>query len=284
MTKKFKPTSPGVRRLVLPGFKELTKKGELEGNRSKDKVPPCKALLRPKRRTNGRDNLGHISCRHRGGGHKRHYRLIDFKRNKDDIPAKVASIEYDPNRSAYIALLNYADGEKRYILAPKGLKRGDSVISGEKTPIEAGCAMPLKAMPFGSFIHNIEMRPGGGGKLVRSAGLSAQLMGRSGGYATLKMPSGEFRMIQEMCRATLGVVSNEEHILRDEGKAGRNRWKGIRPTVRGTAMNPVDHPHGGGEGRHNGYIPQSPWAKQTKGFKTRRKRKSNRFIVKDRRK
>lgn len=232
----------------------------------------------------GRDNLGHISCRHRGGGVRRHYRVIDFKRNKDGIEAKVASVEYDPNRSAYIALLNYVDGEKRYILAPKGIKRGDRVISGEGSPFKTGCCMTLKSIPLGLSVHNVEMRPGSGGKLVRSAGLSAQIIAKTAGYVTLKMPSGEFRMLNEMCRATVGEVSNADHNLCVDGKAGRRRWKGIRPTVRGTAMNPVDHPHGGGEGRHNGYISQTPWGKVTKGLKTRDKRKSNKWIVKDRRK
>lgn len=284
MVKTYKPTSDGMRQLVLPGKKELTRLGEIEGSKSRKKIKPCRTLLLPKRRANGRNNNGHITCRHLGGGHKQHYRIIDFRRDKDNIPAKVASIEYDPNRTAYIALLHYVDGEKRYILAPKGLKRGDQVSSGDQSPFNTGCSMSLKAMPLGSTVHNVEMKPGKGGKLIRSAGLSAQLMARSGGYATLKMPSGEYRMINEQCRATFGELSNEEHILRVEGKAGRKRWKGIRPTVRGTAMNPVDHPHGGGEGKHNGYIPQTPWAMQTKGFRTRNKKKSNKFIVKDRRK
>jgi large subunit ribosomal protein L2 len=284
MPKKFKPTSPSMRQLVLPSFDELTRRGEIEGSKSKAMVKPEKALLLPKRRTNGRNNNGHITCRHRGGGHKRHYRIIDFVRDKDNITAKVASIEYDPNRTAFIALLQYADGEKRYILAPKGLKRGDEIKSGDESPFRVGCCMRLKAMPLGSVIHNVEMQPGKGGTLVRSAGLSAQLAARSGGYATLKMPSGEFRLINENCRATFGELSNAEHNLRNEGKAGRKRWKGIRPTVRGTAMNPVDHPHGGGEGRHNGYIPQTPWAMQTKGFRTRKKSKTTKWIVKDRRK
>jgi len=284
MVKTYRPTSSGMRQLVLPSRADLTRLGEIEETPSRKKVKPCRQLLLPKRRTNGRNNNGHITCRHRGGGQRRHYRIIDFKRNKDSIPAKVASIEYDPNRTAHIALLHYVDGEKRYILAPKGMKRGDQIFSGDDSPFQPGCCMSLKAMPLGSMVHNIEMRPGKGGQLVRSAGMSAQLMARSGGYATLKMPSGEFRMINENCRATFGELSNEEHILRVEGKAGRKRWKGIRPTVRGTAMNPVDHPHGGGEGRHNGYIPQTPWAMQTKGFRTRNKRKSTKFIVKDRRK
>lgn len=284
MPKTYKPTSPSMRQLVLPTYEQLTRRGDFEGSKSKAKVKPAKALLLPKRRTNGRNHHGHITCRHKGGGHKQHYRIIDFRRNKDDIPAKVASIEYDPNRSSFIALLNYADGEKRYILAPKGLKRGDEVKSGDKSPFKAGCSMSLKSMPLGSVIHNVEMQPGRGGVLVRSAGLSAQLAARSGGYVTLKMPSGEFRMINEDCRATFGELSNAEHSLRNEGKAGRKRWKGIRPTVRGTAMNPVDHPHGGGEGRHNGYIPQTPWSMQTKGFRTRKKSKTRKWIVKDRRK
>ncbi len=284
MPKKFKPTTPSLRQLVLPSFDELTRQGDLKGSKARSKVKPCKDLMLPKRRTNGRNNNGHITCRHRGGGHKRHYRMIDFRRDKDDIPAKVASVEYDPNRSAHIALLHYIDGEKRYILAPKGISMGDQVLSGDKSPFRVGCTMSLKFMPLGSTIHNIEMKPGRGGQMVRSAGLSAQLMARSNGYATIKMPSGEFRLVKETCRATFGEVSNAEHSLRVEGKAGRTRWKGIRPTVRGTAMNPVDHPHGGGEGRHNGYIPQTPWAKQTKGLRTRKKSKTNKWIVKDRRK
>lgn len=210
--------------------------------------------------------------------------MVDFRREKENIPATVASIEYDPNRSAHVALLHYVDGEKRYIIAPKGLKRGDQVLSGEESPYRVGCCMALKAMPLGSVIHNVEISPNRGAKLVRSAGLSAQLVARSGGYATLKMPSGEFRLINENCRATFGEVTNAEHSLRVDGKAGRNRWKGIRPTVRGTAMNPVDHPHGGGEGRHNGYIPQTPWAMPTKGLRTRKKKKTTQWIVKDRRK
>ena len=284
MPKTYNPTTPSMRQLVLPSFDELTRRGDLDGTKSKAKIKPAKGLLLPKRRTNGRNHHGHITCRHKGGGHKRHYRMIDFRRDKDDIAAKVASIEYDPNRSAHVALLHYIDGEKRYILAPKGLKRGDEVKSGENCPYRVGCCMTLKTMPLGSVIHNVEMQPGRGGVLVRSAGLSAQLAARSGGYVTLKMPSGEFRLINEKCRATFGEVSNSEHNLRNEGKAGRKRWKGIRPTVRGTAMNPVDHPHGGGEGRHNGYIPQTPWAMQTKGFRTRKKSKTKKWIVKDRRK
>lgn len=280
MVKKFRPITPSMRQLVLPSKDELTtikKDGRKQVKRNKK-------LVVFKKKTGGRNNKGHITCRHRGGGHKRYYRIIDFKREKDGIIAKVASIEYDPNRAAHIALLHYLDGEKRYIIAPKGLKVGAEVSNGENAPYKVGCCKKLKDMPFGSLIHNIEMNPGRGGKLVRSAGLFAQLMARSDGYATLKMPSGEVRMINEDCRATYGVISNSEHNLRVEGKAGRNRWKGIRPTVRGTAMNPVDHPHGGGEGRHNGYIPQTPWAMQTKGLRTRVKKKSKKLIVKDRRK
>jgi large subunit ribosomal protein L2 len=238
----------------------------------------------PKRRTNGRNNYGRITCRHKGGGHKRKYRIIDFIREKENIPAKVASIEYDPNRSAFIALLNYVDGEKRYILAPQGLKVGATVQTSEEPPFSIGCCMKLKDMPLGSVVHAIELIPGKGAKLVRSAGLSAQLMARSGGYATIRMPSGEVRLVNENCKASFGAVSNPEHSLRVEGKAGRNRWKGIRPTVRGVAMDPVDHPHGGGEGRSKGNIPQSPWAVFSKGFRTRSIKKSNKFIVKDRRK
>lgn len=280
MLKKFRPNTPGTRQLILPTHELLTK----AGTETKAKVRPTKSLLLPKRRTNGRNNMGHITCRHKGGGHKQHYRIIDFKRDKENIPAKVASIEYDPNRTAYIALLNYADGEKRYILAPHGLKAGDTVQTSEVPPFSLGTCMKLKHMPLGSVVFNIEVQPGRGGKLVRSAGLSAQLMARSGGYATLRMPSGEVRLINEDCRATFGVVSNSENNLRVEGKAGRMRWKGIRPTVRGTAMNPVDHPHGGGEGKHRGNIPQTPWGTYTKGLLTRSNKKSNKHIVKSRRK
>ncbi|BBI17302.1 50S ribosomal protein L2 [Neochlamydia sp. EPS4] len=280
MLKKYRPITAGTRQLILPINETLTR--AKEGSRAK--VKPTKSLMLPKKRTNGRNNNGHITCRHKGGGHKRHYRIIDFKRDKENIPARVASIEYDPNRSAYIALLNYSDGEKRYILAPHGLKDGDVVQTSDEPPFSVGCCMKLKFMPLGSTIHAIEMIPGRGAKMVRSAGLSAQLMARSGGYATIRMPSGEVRMVSENCRAAFGMVSNSEHNLRVEGKAGRMRWKGIRPTVRGTAMNPVDHPHGGGEGKHKGNIPQTPWALYTRGLRTRSQKKSNKFIVKDRRK
>jgi len=275
--KKFRPTTPGQRWLILPSNHELTRDG-------KKTVKPHKALLKIKRKTNGRNNNGHITCRHRGGGAKRFYRMIDFKRDKENIPAKVASIEYDPNRTAHIALLHYADGEKRYILAPEGLKRGQTIMTSDQPPFNVGCCMRLKAMPLGSVVHNIEMNPGRGGKLVRAAGMSAQLMARSGGYATLKMPSGEVRLINENCRATIGSLSNSEQLLRIDGKAGRRRWLGFRPTVRGTAMNPIDHPHGGGEGRHNGYLPQTPWGQYTKGYRTRPKNKSNDMIIKRRKK
>ncbi|HEY2811143.1 MAG TPA: 50S ribosomal protein L2 [Rhabdochlamydiaceae bacterium] len=280
MIKQYRPMTAGQRHLILTTHDELTRREE--GKRAT--VRPEKKLLMCKRRTNGRNHHGHITCRHRGGGHKRFYRLVDFKRDKEKIPATVIAIEYDPNRSAYIALLNYADGEKRYILAPQGLKVGDVVMTDDEGPFNTACCMRLKAMPLGSVIHNIELYPDRGGQLVRSAGLSAQLMARSNGYATVKMPSGEVRMVNENCRASFGAVSNPGHNLREEGKAGRTRWMGFRPTVRGTAMNPVDHPHGGGEGKHNGYLPQTPWAMYTKGYRTRSKRKSNKMIIKDRRK
>ncbi|KIA77102.1 50S ribosomal protein L2 [Parachlamydia acanthamoebae] len=280
MLKKYRPITPGTRQLVLPMNEKLTRAND----HSKATVKPEKSLLSPKKRTNGRNNNGHITCRHKGGGHKRHYRLVDFKRDKENIPAVVNSIEYDPNRSAYVALLHYADGEKRYIIAPEGLKKGDKVQTSDQAPFRTGNCMRMMSMPLGSIIHSIELVPGKGAKLVRSAGLSAQLMARSGGYVTVRMPSGEVRMFNEKCRATFGTVSNSEYNLRVEGKAGRKRWKGIRPTVRGTAMNPVDHPHGGGEGKHKGNIPQTPWAQCTRGLRTRSLKKSNKFIVKDRRK
>ena len=278
MLKKYRPRTPGTRQLVLQKHEKLTRKT------GKGKVKPHKPLLLAKTRTCGRNNHGHITCRHKGGGHKRRYRVVDFKRDKEEIPAKVATIEYDPNRSAYICLLHYADGEKRYILAPNGIKEGDQVMTSAHPPFKVGNCMKLKDMPMGSVVHNIEMVPGKGGKLVRSAGLSAQLMARSNGYATLRMPSGEVRQVNENCRATFGQVSNSEHNLRVLGKAGRSRWLGVRPTVRGVVMNPVDHPHGGGEGKSKGNIPQTPWAKFTKGYRTRSVKKSRKRIVKDRRK
>ena len=273
MVRKYKPTTPGRRTLVLPGIEELTKGAS-----------PLKSLLAKKKRSSGRNKKGHLTSRGRGGGHKRHYRLVDFKRDKDGIKAKVASIEYDPNRSAHIALLHYLDGEKRYIIAPKGLKVGDFVQSGAEAPLRNGNALPLSSMPSGSTIHNIELLPGKGGQMVRGAGSSAQLMAKSGGYATIKMPSGEVRLVKESCRATLGVVSNAENNLTVIGKAGRNRWKGKRPLSRGTVTNPVDGCMGGGEGRQNSYHPSSPWGTPAKGYRTRSKSKSKRLIVKDRRK
>lgn len=273
MPKSYRPITPSQRKLVKPIHIELSP-GE-------KKAP--KSLRVPKRRTNGRNHSGHITVRHKGGGHKKMFRLIDFKRDKENIPAKVAAVEYDPNRSALIALLYYKDGEKRYILAPQGIKRGDTVATSDEPPFQIGCCMKLKYMPIGSVIHNIELYPGRGGKLIRSAGLSAQLLGRTNGYATIKLPSGEMRLINENCRATFGAVSNAEHNLRVLGKAGRSRWLGIRPTVRGTAMNPVDHPMGGGEGRGKGNHPQSPWAQFAKGFRTRSPKKTRKWIVKERR-
>lgn len=280
MTKKIRPRTPGQRGVILQSNHELTPRDP----KKKALVKPTKSLMTSKRRISGRNNLGRVTCRHRGGGHKRKYRIIDFKRDKQNIPAKVASIEYDPNRTAHIALLNYVDGEKRYILAPQGLKVGDMVATQTEAPFNVGCCLPLENIPLGTAVHNIEMYPGRGGQLVRTAGSSAQLMAVSSGYATLKMPSGEVRMVKANCKATIGALSNSENFLRVEGKAGRTRWKGFRPTVRGTAMNPVDHPHGGGEGRQNSYIPRSPWGTQAKGYKTRRKNKSSKLIVKDRRK
>lgn len=272
MTKSFRPVTPSQRMLVLPSKDELDqskKNGE-------------KSLIISKKRTNGRNHHGHITCRHRGGGHKRKYREIDFKRDKENVDGKVVSIEYDPNRSTFIALIHYLDGDKRYILCPQGLKVGATVMATEEPSFKVGNAMKLKNIPLGSVIHNIELHPGKGGKLVRSAGLSAQLVARSGGYATVKLPSSEVRMIKEDCKATIGALSNAEHNLREEGKAGRMRWKGIRPTVRGIVMNPVDHPHGGGEGKSKGNHPMTPWAVPTKGKRTRNTRKSVKWIVKPR--
>ncbi|MDR0454884.1 MAG: 50S ribosomal protein L2 [Deferribacteraceae bacterium] len=267
--KTFKPTSKGVRFKIASNFSEITSD------------TPQKSLLKNKKRKDGRNHTGRITVRHFGGGHKKRYRLIDFKRNKDGIKARVASVEYDPNRSANIALLIYADGEKRYILAPEGLKTGDFLHSGTGADIKTGNAMMLKEMPVGTMIHNVEMRPGKGGQLVRSAGAFAQLLSKEGAYCHLRMPSGEIRLIKSECRATIGQVGNLEHENMSLGKAGRKRWLGVRPTVRGVAMNPVDHPHGGGEGRTSGgRHPVTPWGKPTKGYKTRKKNKpSNKYIV-----
>jgi large subunit ribosomal protein L2 len=244
---------------------------------------PEKKLLKPLRKSGGRNSLGRITSRHRGGGHKRHYRIIDFKRDKDAVPARVATIEYDPNRSAHIALLHYVDGEKRYILAPLGLKVGDRVVSGSGVEIRTGNCAPLSDIPLGTPVHNIELNAGHGGQIVRGAGGYAQLMAKEGKYALVKLPSGEVRMVPLGCRATIGQIGNLEHENVRLGKAGRNRWRGRRPHVRGVAMNPVDHPHGGGEGKSSGgRHPVTPWGVPTKGYKTRVKKASDRLIVKRR--
>jgi large subunit ribosomal protein L2 len=269
--KKYKPTSPGRRDMSVSTFSEIT--------RSK----PEKSLLRPLSKKAGRNNQGRITQRHQGGGHKRQYRLIDFKRNKHDVPANVVSIEYDPNRSARIALLQYADGEKRYIIAPAGLKVGDTLMSGPNADVRVGNALPLANIPLGSYIHNIELQPGRGGVLVRSAGNQAQLVAREGDYASIRMPSGEMRLINTKCMGTLGQVGNVEHSLVTIGKAGRSRHLGKRPSVRGSVMNPADHPHGGGEGRAPiGGQPQTPWGKPTLGYRTRGSKPSDKFIVRRR--
>ncbi len=268
---KAKPTSPG-RRFVVKVVNPDLHKGE-----------PYAPLLEKKSKSGGRNNNGRITTRHRGGGHKQHYRKVDFRRDKDNIQARVERLEYDPNRSAFIALLVYSDGERRYIIAPKGVKAGDVVVSGEKSPIKPGNSLPLRNMPLGSVVHCIEMKPGKGAQMARSAGTSAQLVAREGQYATLRLRSGEMRKILSDCRATLGEVSNSEHNLRSLGKAGAARWRGIRPTVRGVAMNPVDHPHGGGEGRTSGgRHPVSPWGVPTKGHKTRKNKRTNNLIVRRR--
>lgn len=269
--KKFKPTSPGRRFVTVSTFEEITS------------TEPEKSLVEPLKKKAGRNNQGRMTVRHRGGGHKRKYRIIDFKRNKDGIPAKVATIEYDPNRSARIALLHYVDGEKRYILAPVGLKVGQEVVSGPDADIKVGNALPIRNIPVGTMIHNIELYPGGGGQLVRSAGAAAQLMAKEGKYAHIRLPSGEMRLVLQDCRATVGQVGNVEHENITVGKAGRSRWLGIRPTVRGVVMNPVDHPHGGGEGKSPiGRNPVTPWGKPALGRRTRKKKPSDKFIVKRR--
>ena len=272
--KQFKPTSPGRRQMTVLTFDEITA----------DR--PEKSLLRPLKSKAGRNFQGRITVRHRGGGHKRMYRLIDFKRDKDNIPARVATIEYDPNRSANIALLNYRDGEKRYILAPLGLKVGDIVESGPQADIKVGNALPLRNIPVGTTIHNIELKPGKGGQLCRSAGEAAQLMAKEGNYAHVRLPSGEVRLVHIECRATVGQVGNLDHENVTIGKAGRSRWLGIRPTVRGVVMNPVDHPHGGGEGRSpiGRKSPVTPWGKVAIGGKTRRRKPSDKMIIKPRKK
>jgi len=273
--KKYKPTSPGRRFQTVSDFAEITRS------------TPEKSLLEPLKRQGGRNNNGRITTRHQGGGHKRQYRKIDFKRNKDGIPAKVATIEYDPNRSARIALLHYADGEKRYILAPLKLNVGDTVMSGVGADIKPGNSLPLEHIPTGTVVHAIELQPGRGAAIARSAGTSAQLMAKEGPHAILRMPSSEMRMVPLKCRATVGVVGNPEHEGISIGKAGRARWAGVRPTVRGTAMNPVDHPHGGGEGKNKsaGRHPVTPWGVPTKGHRTRSKKKaSSQMIIRRRKK
>ncbi len=246
------------------------------------KGKPYAPLLDTKSKTGGRNNFGRITTRHIGGGHKQHYRLIDFKRNKLDIPAVVERLEYDPNRSANIALVLYKDGERRYILAPKGLSAGDTIQSGANAPIKVGNALPMRNIPVGSTVHNVELKPGKGGQIARSAGAYVQIIAREGNYVTLRLRSGEMRKVLAECTATIGEVGNSEHMLRVLGKAGANRWRGIRPTVRGTAMNPVDHPHGGGEGRNFGKHPVTPWGVQTKGKKTRHNKRTDKFIVRRR--
>ena len=268
---KSKPTSPGRRHVVRVVGEDLHK-GE-----------PYKPLLEKQSRNGGRNNNGRITTRHIGGGHKQHYRIIDFKRTKDGIPATVERLEYDPNRTAHIALLLFADGERRYIIAPRGVKAGDVVQSGPAAPIKAGNCLPLRNIPVGSVIHAVELKPGKGAQLARSAGASVQLVAREGQYATVRLRSGETRKVLSDCRATLGEVSNSEHSLRKLGKAGAARWRGVRPTVRGVAMNPVDHPHGGGEGRTSGgRHPVSPWGTPTKGYKTRKNKRTDSLIVRRR--
>jgi len=268
---KSKPTSPG-RRFVVKVVNPDLHKGA-----------PYSPLLESKSKSGGRNNTGRITTRHVGGGHKQHYRVIDFRRNKDGIPAVVERLEYDPNRTAYIALVCYADGERRYIIAPKGLSAGDKIESGNAAAIKVGNALPVRNIPLGSVIHCIELKPGKGAQVARSAGASAQLVARDGGYATLRLRSGEMRKVLSDCRATLGEVSNSEHNLRSLGKAGATRWRGVRPTVRGVAMNPVDHPHGGGEGRTSGgRHPVTPWGVPTKGYKTRKNKRTNNMIVRRR--
>ena len=268
-----KPTSPGRRGKVSVSTPEL------------HKGAPHAPLLEKQSRTGGRNNMGRITTRHRGGGHKQHYRIVDFKRDKEGIPARVERIEYDPNRTAHIALLCYVDGERRYIIAPKGLKAGDQVIAGSDAPIKAGNTLPLRNIPVGTTIHGIELKPGKGAQIARAAGAAVQLVAREQGFATLRLRSGEMRKVQVECRATVGEVGNDEHSLEKLGKAGAKRWRGVKPTVRGAAMNPVDHPHGGGEakaGQGNPH-PVTPWGVPTKGYKTRKNKRTQQFIVRDRR-
>ena len=268
---KVKPTSAGRRavvKVVTPGL---------------HKGKPVAALLEPQKRGSGRNNNGHITVRHKGGGHKQHYRVVDFRRNKDGIPAKVERIEYDPNRTAHLALLCYADGERRYIIAARGIAAGAQLLSGVDAPIKAGNCLPLRNIPVGSTVHCVEMMPGKGAQIARSAGTSVQLLAREGAYAQLRLRSGEIRKVHVDCRATLGEAGNEEHSLRSIGKAGANRWRGIRPTVRGVVMNPCDHPHGGGEGKTAaGRHPVSPWGTPTKGYRTRSNKRTSNMIVRRR--
>ena len=271
--RNLKPTSPGTRFQTVPMFEDITTQ------------EPYKPLVEPLQSTGGRNNQGHLTSWWRGGGHKRMYRLIDFKRNKFDIPAKVTTVEYDPNRSARIALLTYADGEKRYILQPVGIKVGDTIVAGENVDILPGNSLPLKNIPLGTLLHNVELKPGKGGQIARSAGSSVQLVAKEGDYASVKMPSGEIRKINMECLATIGQVGNIDHENVSIGKAGRSRWKGIRPHVRGVAMNPVDHPLGGGEGKTSGgRHPVTPWGMPTKGYKTRNSKTTDRYIVQRRQK
>ena len=271
--KSYKPTSPGRRLMTVSDFADISKKR------------PEKKLTQALRRTGGRNAHGHITTRHIGGGHKRRYRLIDWRRGKDGIPAKVAAIEYDPNRTARIALLHYKDGDKRYILAPVGVAVGDVLVSGETVDIRPGNTLPIRGMPLGTVIHGLELQPGSGAKLIRSAGSFGQVMAKEGVYAQVRMPSGEVRRVLQDCRATVGQLSNIENASVRVGKAGKSRWLGIRPTVRGLAMNPVDHPHGGGEGKsgQGNPHPVSPWGQKTKGLKTRNNRRTDKFIVSRRR-
>lgn len=268
---KAKPTSPGRRGVVRVRHEHLHKGG------------PYAPLLEHQSNTGGRNNAGRISTRHRGGGHKQRYRVIDFKRNKDGIPGRIERIEYDPNRSAHIALVLYKDGERRYIIAPRHLRAGDEVISGREAPIKPGNTLPLSNIPVGTTVHCVELKPGKGAQMARSAGAAVQFVAREGTYATLRMRSGETRRVQARCRATIGEVSNSEHNLEKLGKAGATRWRGVRPTVRGVAMNPVDHPHGGGEGRTSGgRHPVTPWGRKTKGMKTRKNKRTDKYIVRKR--
>jgi large subunit ribosomal protein L2 len=270
--KVYKPTSPGRRGMSVSAFDEITR------------TTPERSLLRPLREAAGRNNQGRVTVRHQGGGHKRMYRLIDFRRDKHGIPAKVTSIEYDPNRSARIALLTYADGEKRYIIAPVGLKVGQQLMSGPEAEVRVGNALPLRNIPLGTVVHNVELQPGRGGQMARSAGVGAQLLAKEGDYAQLRLPSGEVRRVQMVCLATIGQVGNADHANLNLGKAGRKRWLGIRPTVRGTAQDPNSHPHGGGEGRSPVGMPgpKTPWGKPAQGYKTRKNKRTEQFIVRRR--